>query len=428
MARETRRVIVIGSTPYPGAESYAWNSLPKGLSVADYDVVILDFQVLEGGALPIVNTSNFPMREQFARLLFSEGGEVLVIGTPRLPLKDISGGVYPNDWWLPFALDVTHESGTEVMEVDSSVAYLFEHVSRWKAFVRAHVSPLMAPADYGRHVSLDATDVKYEIIPLAKTRFRESVAFEIRMTLVSATGEKRQSGPVIWVPAVDKLQSTEVVDLVLKTRYNLYVETPPPEWSSAHHLPRAEEVRRELEALDEKLRLLDEKRLDAQSRFKQESRFIALLYERSAALEILVRDAFRQLGAEVEERPSDREDGRLVDPFGRKAIFEIKGRSGPVKLSDIRQLQNWTSDAIADEGWEGKGILVVNAFADEPVENRGDPFPANSLKAAQRFDQSLLTSVQLFAALVSQQMGQFDPRPFWDAVFNAVGVVTIPEK
>lgn len=65
-----------------------------------------------------------------------------------------------------------------------------------------------------------------------------------------------------------------------------------------------------------------------------------------------------------------RDDGRLTDPTGRNGILEIKGRAGALCVSDVRELHDWVSDAIANEGWQGKGLLIANLRCNEPPGQR----------------------------------------------------------
>lgn len=221
----------------------------------------------------------------------------------------------------------------------------------------------------------------------------------------------------------------DAVELILRERYALGVEQAPPDWVQMYPLPNEgpfeEEIRRhELEVLDLQEQLsLAHRRLDEQQRFR------GLLYEQGEeVLEPIVRDALRALGAHVQEpQQRGREDGRLTDPFGRSAMLEIKGRSGVLRLSDVRQLQDWTSDAVAQEDWSGKGILIANLRCSDPPNERSDVFPDNAKQAAERFQQCLFTTTQLFRALRAHQRGELALQDFWDTIFNTEGVCELPD-
>jgi hypothetical protein len=423
-----RRILVLGSGPHPGVTSYNWSEVPVGLSVADYDVLILNLSVFEeSGTEPLVDTQCLPKREQIARLLFSPHAEMIVLGSPDLVLQNSRGGEFRVDWWLPFYLEVTQEFGNTIKVIDPKFSFYFAQVSKWSAFVRTKFQPSIDPGEYARSAVQEARNIKSEFSSLAETRFNEAVAFSISMDAWSNNGTfLEQAGPIFWLPRADRITAYEAAELILKVRYHILVESEAPEWADAFTLPREDEVRTEITHISEQISKLEDSLADAHVRLKQESRFRALLFERGDALEPLVHDAFRELGATVDECPKDREDGRLVDPSGRRAIIEIKGRTGAAKLADVRQLHHWVGDAIADEDWDGKGILVVNAFADDPISERGEPFPTNSLRAAIRFDQCLITTTQLYTAIRAKQRGEFDVTEFWKTVFETTGVCDVP--
>ena len=154
-----------------------------------------------------------------------------------------------------------------------------------------------------------------------------------------------------------------------------------------------------------------------------------MLYETGEdVLEPVVRDALRELKAEVEDpEVKGREDGRAVDLAGRNWMLEIKGPEGSLKLRDVRQLDHWVRDAIAREEWEGKGLLIVNAYHKTPLDQRGDPFPDNCVRTARSFGLCLITTSQLFRALVVHQREELDVNEFWDTLFNTNGACLLPD-
>jgi hypothetical protein len=168
----------------------------------------------------------------------------------------------------------------------------------------------------------------------------------------------------------------------------------------------------------------------ARQQLTEVKRFHKMLYETGEdALEPVVREALRQLGAQVTDPPprSGKEDGRLVSPAGDNGMLEIKGPQGPLKLRDVRQLDQWVRDAIAEEEWESKGLLIVNAYHKTPLADRGNPFPDNCIKAAKRFEICLMTTSQLFRALVVDQRGELDRDQFWATIFDTNGPCSLPD-
>jgi hypothetical protein len=108
-------------------------------------------------------------------------------------------------------------------------------------------------------------------------------------------------------------------------------------------------------------------------------------------------------------------------------MLEIKGRTGTLRLADVRQLDQWVRDAIANENWASKGILIANMHCDETPGQRDDPFPTNCIQTAKHFQLCLLTTTQIFHALRLHQRGELDVQAFWNTIFGTSGVCELPE-
>lgn len=424
---QTPRILVLGSSPHQGAESFDWNSIPQGVSVADYHAVIMNLVAAEEESAGLAAGATLPSPAQFARQLFSPDSEIIVIGSPLTNLSGTPGQFVPSTWWLPINLDAQAERGSAVQETDETVEYFMRHVSEWSFFVTDAISPFTELAQYARLVQPSAIGLHVEIEPLVTTRFDGMISFRMWFrTKVSAPGSPIESGQVIWLPKADKLSNIEAVDLVLREHYGILVGDPVPEWALSYALPREEEAGAELSRLEAQLQELQLAADRARDAVTAEARFRRLLYERGEVLEVIVRDALRQLKVEVEIRPSDKEDARIRDHENRVGIVEIKSHSGAVRIRDIRQVHHWVADAITDEELEPKGILIVNAFVDLPVTERGSPTTENSTRLATRFDVAILTTSQIYYALREEQMGIFDSHHFWDEVMTTSGLCSLP--
>lgn len=197
----------------------------------------------------------------------------------------------------------------------------------------------------------------------------------------------------------------------------------PPEWSGRYQLPEEEAVLSHLESLEAEKQEIEERIRLGEERLRDEQHFKRLLYEQHTELETTVWEALEELGATVHRLTTkNEEDGRLEDPRSRPAMLEIKGRRGSLKLEEVRQLHDWMENAYHNEEWEGKGIVVGNAYLLEEPDARPEPFPDNCVRAAERYGLCLLTSKQLFDEIGAKQNGQWDQERFWDSVFETDGV------
>jgi len=437
-----QRVLVLGCEPFTRLiTTCPWDKLPPLLNVADYDVVILNLvPFLNVNVAKGIRLDTLPDWSQFARLMFSKGSELIVIGHPGPRLGSNTDCAVT--WWLPCVPEFTYEIGQEVREIEPEFAYYFQNVHEWSfhAGQEVHMNAF-EPVPYAQTVHPDANDLRAGLRPLAQTRFHRAIAFELIFGVwrvdrprpySNDPGRKQQlarSGRVVWLPPPTEISDTEAVELILRERYGFRIEAAAPNWVGQFVMPREAPLRSEIAHLGEEINRQQAELADTRKRATHEGRFRKLLYEQGEdVLEPVVRDALRELEAKVDDPlKKGREDGRLTDPQGRCGILEIKGRSGTLRLDDVRQLRQWADDAVVNEAWSGKGILIANLACGEPPNKRRDLIPDNCRKVAEQFNLCLMTTTQLFHALREHQEKRLDLAKFWDSVFSTSGVSTLPE-
>ncbi|MBA7687314.1 hypothetical protein ES703_95775 [subsurface metagenome] len=74
-----------------------------------------------------------------------------------------------------------------------------------------------------------------------------------------------------------------------------------------------------------------------------------------------------------------------------------------------------------------KGILVANLKNLQDPTNRKGIFPDNCIKAAENLGLCLVTSTQLFNALILLQQNKLNQKQFWDSIFNGIAICKYPE-
>jgi hypothetical protein len=167
---------------------------------------------------------------------------------------------------------------------------------------------------------------------------------------------------------------------------------------------------------------------EARGRAVEAARPRLLLYEKGKdVLEPVVRETLRILNARVEEPEAEGiEDGKLFRDEGQ-AVLETKGRTGPIKQDDVRQVVQWASDAKLKDGVAYKPLIVGNPHCDKPLDERGDVLAPNAATYASNGGVAVLKTTQLFEALRQKQVGVFDEARFWKTVFESSGVVEADE-
>lgn len=265
---------------------------------------------------------------------------------------------------------------------------------------------------------------------MAVTRDEKPIGLNLVMRAADTAGTPvAQSGGILLLPRATRIESSEAVALVLRERYQVAAKSPPPEWASDFALPNEAAPIAAIERHLNEMRIAHEAWREAVSSLEREGRFREMLYETGEdALEPVVRDAFRALGADVDDPETrGREDGRMRMPVEgvKPAMLEIKGRKGTLRLSDVRELDQWVRDQLPD--YEFKGVMVACLDSDTRPGERRAIFPPNAVQLAERTEICLMTSTQLYAALQSDQRGQLDREAFFRTIVETPGVCQLPE-
>jgi|JI6StandDraft_1071083.scaffolds.fasta_scaffold04932_6 hypothetical protein len=436
-----RRILVLGvSVPAP-VTSFLWTEIPDNISIADFDTVILDLTQFEKPETTEFANAYLPESPKFARLFFRENSEIIVIGRPDIQFDRTNRGYRAfqyTSWWMPqhFPDIESSEHGIDFKVESQEFASYLDSVRHWSYFWTSDkyvcMSKMYCPQDIGdylAHVNLTGNLYNVQVSPIAKTRFGGLIAFKMRYLVFHGDTDNvlTTSGSIIFLPPPTVVSTSEAITELLCDRYGIGSAKQPPSWVQSYSLPWVDNAQVAMQAIQCQIDQLktDYERVELEA--QHERRFLGLLYEQGDdGLEPLVREALYILGAKVIE-PTRRgqEDGRLIDPFGRKAVLEIKGRDNQLPLKDVRQLVDWVSQLTPD-GWN-KGILIANLFRNSPPSDREDVYASNSLDRASKNNLALLTTTQLFSALKSHQAGTLNPQKFWDALFEASGPCALPE-
>jgi hypothetical protein len=433
---------VLGSEGHGrGVKSHRWDKLPSDLNVADYDVVVLNFAAFEDKELAEgFPQDRLPSVESITRLLFSPNAEVIAIGDPSTLigslLEDARMRFYDPrlraDYWLPFAIGVEEDAGTQYQVDAEEWASYFEDLSSWRWIVTGETFPRGKAGDYLRPVTDRAIDMRVALEPIARTRYEKSIAIRVHLRAFGYTLDMRSSevileaSSVFWLPTPDRVGVEEAIDTVLRERYGIAQEARVPEWASAYSLPDEAPIAAEIAELETERHELEQRISETRGRAVDAARPRLLLYEKGKdVLEPVVRETLRTLGARVDDPEAEGiEDGKLFRDEGL-AVLEIKGRNGPIKQDDVRQVVQWASDAQLKDGVRYTPLIVGNPHCDTPLEERGEILAPNAADYARNGNVAVVTTAQLFEALRQQQAGTFNESRFWATVFETSGAAQL---
>ena len=427
--------LVVGSTGHGRqVKAYPWDELSQDVNIGDFDIVILNFAAFYDKALAAgLPLDRLPSRKVMARVLFSPNTEIIAIGDPRTVIGDERSTHYRADYWLPYRLGIENDSGTSYTVLAEQWQPYFHGLSRWRWIATGECEPSVYDAtEYISPAVRTANSLAIRFEPIALSRTQQAIATEVRIQAWHANHRGQQllaeSCPVFWIPASDKIPVIEGIDVILRERYGVAEETHQPAWVADYALPSVAPIQAEIGELKRKRAAIDRQISEAQIRKADAERPNLLLYENGKdVLEPIVRKVLGELGARVEDPEREGvEDGRLFRD-GHAGVVEIKGRRGPIKQDDVRQVVQWAADARGHHGLNFKPIIIGNPYCATPPVDRGDPFAPNAKTYAENSGVVLVTTSQLYEALRRQQEGGFDENGFWETIFATVGLAHISQ-
>ncbi len=400
-----------------GVDAVGWeDDIPN---VADYDVLVLDLvslhRVLVEGGMRLDKVSK-PRQGEVNQLLQSDGMIIAVM--PAIPHLGTPGRHISPYWWSPIPLEnVLQKGDTRKDVVPRCERYFEEGVGTWESWIRLEEEA--RPLARGL--------IRFELEPLAKSRFDVPLAGSARMRIYegstrSGFEEVSRSGSIIVLPSPDQVRIGEGLRIILEDFLGLSLETPPPRWVASSDYPGEHELLNEIEELARKRDQLKMSIREVKARLHPLQMHKRLLFEDGDALEDAVTNALQKLGAVVHESDVPGKEDRWFEVEGLgKAAAEIKGHKGSMTTADARQTDDWVQDLLERKGEAMKGVLLGNPYRNDPPDERLDAWPPDVVRYAEARGIALVTTRELYDALVSAEKGELDPLEFLRAIYEADG-------
>lgn len=211
-----------------------------------------------------------------------------------------------------------------------------------------------------------------------------------------------------------------VVDRFVQLFASRQQRAQAPLWAARFVVPREPELAALVQQLAERRGIAEREYLAAVEQHQRARSFAHLVFETSASLLAqLVKDALGELGA----TPGKIGDGqawfRFTDPNLRTwsvlLLPALEQITGPLVTEGL-------ADARADLGAQEKLLVLANHAASIPPEHRPAPFAADAIRAATDAGAVLMTTVELFQAIVDVQRGAVRAPRFWEQLHGQAGV------
>ncbi|HRK00934.1 MAG TPA: hypothetical protein PL089_15090 [Ignavibacteria bacterium] len=152
-----------------------------------------------------------------------------------------------------------------------------------------------------------------------------------------------------------------------------------------------------------------------------------LLFRDGKILEEVTKEVLIELGLEIKDGTAGKEDLKFVCNE-KHYLLEVKGsNSSCQKNKHVGQIKNHISEYETEIEGKVKGILIMNAWRELPIEERDTNdtkiFPQESVKVAEISDIVLMTTQQLFVMYCDNLEGKFDLKEFMNKIDSTKGVL-----
>lgn len=372
---------------------------------------------------------------------FLDGGNDLVIRFPEKKVIQLRGMDRDGDQkdenenpiryecnlleWLPFYVALnTEEEGNDIVEIVNGFdewEACFSEGFEWQTIIeevgrrglygsgQAYTNPRPREPNPGEPVpqsrsppSRYGPEVDEEIVAIENVK--RTVASKISLKAENEQGEGIVTeGSVYLIPEHPEKEFDEFVQDISIDVFDVDIE-PVPEWVSSYKIPGEDNLRSELESLESQLTELEEK-VERAEWFRQ------LLFANDDLehfeLEEPVREAFREVGFQVDGEEDGKRDGGI--PLEEETIIlEITGRRRGVRPGKIDKLARHVAHA-REEGYcdNCTGLLVYNPRRKTDPDSRSlntDNFVQDLEDTGFKF----MTTVQVYLMVSRYMRGEID--------------------
>jgi hypothetical protein len=419
-----------------------WNKLRRIANLSDCDGVFLVLSTIDHADqknAPDWAYLNEMLTPKTLRHILDDDGHVIVLGDPRFSIKK----TYPNgievespflDWTgVKFVWD--DRPGTSIrfpnerQHYPLSYASVVSELRSWNYSLQdANPDSYLPKQMFG---DLLGGDSRVEAFPFAyvENRYGKPLAFELVYQFKRSRREGTypqifdtvmQFDTLVFIPDTS-LDPTEAIARLLDSLYDVQLVTQEPEWVRTLVAPGQDAHDQEVARLHAELERLRSELRDAETQRAEVRKPLKLLYAKQLELEPLVHDAFAQLGATVH---SPLESGKAdfwltVELDGSELAFvgEIKSIDRKTfKENGLQQLASWQARGIAERGTRAKQVFVGNYDVLTDPDQRENPFHANFQRTASLQEVCVITSQQLYDALVLLADNTLDREKFWKGI------------
>jgi hypothetical protein len=449
MGSQTRKLLLIGATGYERSKDglrldcVSWDKIGEIENVRDYDVLVLNLlSIGTEAARRKVDWDKFNKLLDFpaASDILTHRGRIIVLGDPRFEILNLneSGRLKFLNWTgATFAWDSQPGDTVKFAETGDYEEFkdYAKHLRKWNYSLDR--CSLNAPV-FEEKWDLDALKRKYgsvsvRVFAACSNRYGHSLAFCIQHQILDEYNRTLIPYGYIYLLPEISLDEDETLLIVLRDFCDAASELPEPEWVSGFNVPGQK-------AIDEKIAQIKATLAEQQSALEKAMTermkvrtCLKLLYEREYALEPVVRNILRELGATVEDPvEKNKEDGWVTIQVAGKTyegVLEIKSaKSDQFSEDGRRQVLDWIERGRTLRDKNYKGIFIGNSAVTKPLKvlsDRPNAFSDSWKKAAKLSQICAMKSEELFLVYLLHKQGKVNLDEFWAKLFATDGIFDI---
>ena len=243
---------------------------------------------------------------------------------------------------------------------------------------------------------------------------------------------KVNNGYVLILPDVLSFSSPSESEVFISSTLELIENLPKLERDSPRDIPdwveeytldgESKELEKETKLL-EKLKATQTSIEKTRENLSNFNFLKALFASNGDTLEQAVEFIFQEFGFDIDPSEPNRDD--LILKVDKKvAVVEIKGLSKSAAEKNAAQLQKWVTNYHLANDFNPKGILIVNTFRNEKLENRKNvDFPNQMLAYTTRMEHCLITGIQLLCIYLDFKAKKIKKNEIVKLLFDTIGEV-----
>lgn len=456
MPNRKHKVVLIGSKGFQRSakgvqvDCFLWSQISKIKNIRDYDTVILNLLSISDS-----DDRNKVAWNKFNQLLdfhsttdiLINGGMIIVVGDPRftIPSNDtkkdkkenidkISESIFLEWTGVKYGWD-SEPGDTVIFQDDYDHRYFSDYIEKLIKWEYSLSLCELNTNTISKRFNLSYIEDKGKELFLKKdffccNRYQNALAFILRLQYrrKGRYGPEvlESFGPLIFLPEIN-LSEDDTIQLILSSICGVETDLPEPEWLIDYFAPGQKTIDNKIALINAELINTHYKLTQAEKERETSRKCLKLLYEREYALEPVVRDMLRGLGAHVEDpEEKNKEDGWLVVTGSkniREGVLEIKStRLDQFGEDGRKQLLDWINRGRTIRGKNYKGIFIGNSAVDKPVNERAWAFSDSWSKAAELSSICALKTEDLYIIHLLNSKGILDLESFWEELFTTNGI------